>query len=201
MKNMSPRKRQAALTHKAIYNAALLLFAKKGYDDVTVDDICLKAHVSKGAFYLHFKSKDKIPLEQFAKTDEYVRNNLVQRIEALERTEDKLFTYVVSTYEYINKEIGFANMKVMYQIQLASDKSSKVVSENRTLYVILKSIITSAQEKGEVRCDKSIYDITVSLLRMYRGIVLEWCLANGTSDLVEEGKRMFPLMWDGIRQR
>jgi len=199
MKNMSLRKRQAAVTHKRIYDVALSLFAKKGYDNVTVDAICSKAHVSKGAFYSHFKSKHAVAVQQFVKTDLDLNNFLVKRVGSLERTEDKLFIYIVSTFEYVNKG-GSANKKVMFQIQLASDKSSKVIPENSTLYTVLKSVITSAVHKGELRCDKSIDDIALSFLRMFQGLVFEWCLGHGSFDLVEEGKRMFPIMWDGIRQ-
>jgi len=200
MKKVSLRKRQAAVTHKRIYDVALSLFAKKGYENVTVDAICSRSHVSKGAFYSHVKSKHAVAIEQFVKTDLDLNNILVKRIESIERTEDKLFIYIVSTFEYVNKG-GSANKKVMFQIQLASDKSSKVVPEKSTLYTVLKSVITSAMEKGEVRHDKSVDEITLAFLRMYQGLVFEWCLANGSYDLVEEGKRMFAFMWDGIRQR
>ena len=68
---------------------------EKGYENVTVDAICSKAHVSKGAFYSHFKSKHAIcSLAQFVKTDLDLNNYLVKRIESLERTEDKLFNSI-----------------------------------------------------------------------------------------------------------
>ncbi len=200
MKGMSLRQRQATMTRKRIYDVALSLFAKKGYEGVTVDAICMKARVSKGAFYSHFKSKHAIAVEQFVKTDVDLNNVLVKRIESLERIEDKLLDYIVSTFDYINKN-GSANKKVMFQIQLGSDKSSKVVPETSALYRVLKSIIESAQEKGDVRSDKSVDDVTLTFIRLLQGLVLEWCLLNGSFDLVEEGKNMFPIMWDGIRQR
>ena len=43
-----------------ILGAAAELFVHYGYDKTTVDDIARKAGVSKGAIYLHFKSKDNL---------------------------------------------------------------------------------------------------------------------------------------------
>lgn len=43
-----------------ILDAAADLIAHFGYDKTTVDDIARKAGVSKGAIYLHFKSKDDL---------------------------------------------------------------------------------------------------------------------------------------------
>ena len=43
-----------------ILDAAADLIAHFGYDKTTVDDIARRAGVSKGAIYLHFKSKDDL---------------------------------------------------------------------------------------------------------------------------------------------
>jgi TetR/AcrR family acrAB operon transcriptional repressor len=43
-----------------ILNAAADLFIHYGYDKTTVDDVAREAGVSKGAIYLHFKSKDEL---------------------------------------------------------------------------------------------------------------------------------------------
>ncbi|WP_297518230.1 TetR/AcrR family transcriptional regulator [Thermococcus sp.] len=40
-----------------LVSAAMELFAKKGFDKTTVDEIVAKAGVAKGTFYLYFKSK------------------------------------------------------------------------------------------------------------------------------------------------
>jgi AcrR family transcriptional regulator len=50
-------------TRGRIIQAALRLFAEKGYDPTGVAEICLASDVSKGAFYHHFPSKQSIFLE------------------------------------------------------------------------------------------------------------------------------------------
>jgi AcrR family transcriptional regulator len=57
------RKEQKQLTREMLLHTALKLFVQKGYDNVTVDDIVLKAGASKGGFYHHFISKRAILLD------------------------------------------------------------------------------------------------------------------------------------------
>ena len=45
-------------TREKLVSAAMELFARKGFDKTTVDEIVAKAGVAKGTFYLYFKSKD-----------------------------------------------------------------------------------------------------------------------------------------------
>ena len=47
-------------TREKLVSAAMELFAKKGFDKTTVDEIVARAGVAKGTFYLYFKSKDDL---------------------------------------------------------------------------------------------------------------------------------------------
>jgi len=55
MASKSPSK-----TREKLIRAAVELFAKKGFEKTTVDEIVAKAGVAKGTFYLYFKSKDDL---------------------------------------------------------------------------------------------------------------------------------------------
>lgn len=45
---------------KQILEAAKVCFARKGYEQASVDDVCECAGLSKGAVYLYFKTKDEL---------------------------------------------------------------------------------------------------------------------------------------------
>src|SRR3954454_6030930 len=46
---------------RAMLQAALIsLIPKKGYDAITVDDICAAANVGRSTFYAHYTSKDDL---------------------------------------------------------------------------------------------------------------------------------------------
>jgi TetR/AcrR family transcriptional regulator, transcriptional repressor for nem operon len=51
---------QRATAKTKILDAALKVIRAKGYAATTVDDLCAASHVTKGAFFHHFKSKDDL---------------------------------------------------------------------------------------------------------------------------------------------
>lgn len=59
---MAPRPDKSSSKTK-ILNAALMVIRAKGYAATTVDDLCAASHVTKGAFFHHFKSKEDLAVE------------------------------------------------------------------------------------------------------------------------------------------
>ena len=55
--NVARRVQYAEATRRALLDAARELFAADGYVDVSIDEICRRARVTKGALYHHFRDK------------------------------------------------------------------------------------------------------------------------------------------------
>lgn len=66
MAKINPRRRveigleRRARTRRAIVEAALRLFAERGFDAPTTDDIVVAAGIARGTLYLHFQTKEEI---------------------------------------------------------------------------------------------------------------------------------------------
>lgn len=60
---MIGKKSKGKITKRKIINTATYLFNENGYDKTSVQDICEKAEVSKGAFFHHFPTKELLFLE------------------------------------------------------------------------------------------------------------------------------------------
>ncbi len=59
------RKEKAILTKNKVFETAIELIKEKGYNNVTISQICEKARVAKGTFYVHYKSKEDIIKESY----------------------------------------------------------------------------------------------------------------------------------------
>src|SRR5437879_5990946 len=57
---MPQRQMQADETRKKVFRAAVDLFAQRGYAGTTVAEICKRAGVAKGTFFVHFATKDAV---------------------------------------------------------------------------------------------------------------------------------------------
>ena len=59
-KSMSRRQRRSAETRLRLFRCALQLFAERGLQNVTVEDITEAADVGKGTFFNYFETKDQV---------------------------------------------------------------------------------------------------------------------------------------------
>lgn len=196
---ISLRKEQMVMTRQAISKAAISLLTKKGYYNVTVDQICVKARVSKGTFYSHFKSKNEIVLEEFLKLDQYYGETVLPDMADKKHALDKLLVFCTDAMTYVGN-IGMSNTKVAYQSQLGPERGySRVASDERTIFTLVKQAIEEGQKAGELRQDINVNEFTRTFITAIRGVVFEWCLTNGKIDLMAETKRMFSIITEGMR--
>lgn len=194
------RKERAQLTRQKLVDAALDLFFEKGYENVTVDDICEKAGVSKGAFYGHFKSKDQAVVEEFLKVDDYYQEMLPQILQE-ETYVDKGIAFVRLALRYIASQ-GEMVIKVAYSSQISPGReASPIASRDRLLYMMAERLIKEAQEAGEVRQDLDGAEIAQIIITSIRGIVYEWCLQDGGFDLEAAAIPLASVLTDGLLPR
>src|SRR5437870_4741643 len=77
--------KRALNRHDKILDAALRVFAKKGYREAAVDDIAIESKTSKGGVYFHFPGKQAIFLELLNRSAARLRAKIEDAI-ASERT-------------------------------------------------------------------------------------------------------------------
>lgn len=75
---LTKRQIQANKTRSKIYKIAVDLMEKKGFNNITIEEISKKAKVSVGAFYHYYNSKEDILFEIFRRADEYFENEVAQ---------------------------------------------------------------------------------------------------------------------------
>ncbi len=80
-----PIDRRVARSRKMLHQAFHSLVAKKGYDAVTVEDICETANVGRSTFYAHFTGKDDIMRRGL----EHLRQQLLDRQKSAASSADK----------------------------------------------------------------------------------------------------------------
>lgn len=93
-----------------ILNVASILFAEKGYEYTSVDEISKECGISKGSFYKYFQSKEDLMLEIFQKTPDGLAN-LLQTIYSsqYESSSEKLTAFISIALEYmLNKQTPFS---------------------------------------------------------------------------------------------
>lgn len=194
------KQRRGEKTKKHILDTALLLFSKKGYDNVTVEEIVKVSGTSKGSFYAHFKSKYEIFLEKFKEIDDFYLN-FTQTISPTLSSIEKILIFVKSQMEFIQYELGKDVMRVIYSNTLTSNPHNYFLDRNRPMYKILRTFIEEGWEKGEITKDVPMEEYLMILSRCMRGSIYDWCMINDDDDynLSEDSKKLFIIVLNGLR--
>src|SRR5580765_1883067 len=78
----SRRDRRSSETRDRIFKAALQLFAQKGFNNTTVEEITIAADVAKGTFFNYFESKEQVLFALTEVQEQHVRNAVAAAHEA-----------------------------------------------------------------------------------------------------------------------
>ena len=93
--------RRSARTRATLQHALISLIPKKGYDAITVNDICDAANVGRSTFYSHYTSKDDLKRSGL---DEHLRKLLVGRqrdaLPALGGIKDRRLGFSLPMFEH-----------------------------------------------------------------------------------------------------
>jgi AcrR family transcriptional regulator len=197
---VTKRKKQAIATQRKIFNAALQLFHNKGHDQVTIDDICKKAGVSIGTFYVYFKSKDMVILEIFYMAQrtyaEYISNELVKYESPLE----KLLLLARKIIQYTS-DLGIDNVQVLYRSQINPTLDPSAAALRELQLTTLRQLIAEGQARGEIGAEYDAEHVTQLIYHCGHGIVYDWCLADGKFNLVQESEKLFGVVIKSLRPR
>ncbi|MFB6468752.1 TetR/AcrR family transcriptional regulator [Cytobacillus sp. Hz8] len=198
MTRLTPRQIKAQETKKRILETALKLFSEKGFDNVTVDEIVNTSNDSKGAFYVHFKSKYEIFLEKFKEIDEFYAAFIQSLPDDLTPSE-KIFSLLESQMIYLRDELGRDLIRTVYMNALIPNPDNYFANTNRTLYKIVRSFVIEGKDQGEFKANLSTNEMTMLITRSMRGTLYDWCLFDESYDLIEESKKFITIVLTGIK--
>jgi len=188
--NLTSRDLQAMETRRKIFNTAAQLITEKGFDNVTVEEICKQSGVAKGLFYHYFNSKADIVIETYMDVD----NKFSAEVMALPATTpyDRVI-YAVSFQARYAKAKGLEFVKQIYKHQLDTG-TSFFISEDRAFFRLIRDAIREGQQKNQLRSDFSAEVLTRLALSISRGITYDWCLHDGDYDIEEVMRRSFLML-------
>ena len=194
------RQLQAEKTKQRIFETALKLFEKKGFDQVTVDEIVQKSNSSKGAFYNHFDSKYGIFIEKFKEIDTFYEG-FIQTIPEDAPIKEKILKLFHGQMHYLEHELGKDLMRSVYTNGLIETENHYFTNTDRSVYKILTDFINSAIERGELSQKVNTGQLAMMIARCMRGNLYDWIAFGKDFDLQEESKQFMDIFMEGILKR
>lgn len=181
-KQNKSRKETGLETKRQLANTAMTLFSTNNYESVKITDICKAAGVSVGAFYHHFASKEDILNEGHREFDEMIDETLAACECETSLAKLKALIRIQMTW---GASFGYKYVGAVYGNQLIiTDKYTTRV--DRRYNQLKRELIEKANADGELRLDLSSRELSRILDAITRGMIYNWCLAEGKFDLCEE---------------
>ena len=165
------RKLQGEATQRRILHAALDLMRERGFEAVSVRDICTAAGITTGAFYHHFPSKDALLEHGFAPLDDALSAALEgHEADPPEERLRRLMTGYARFMEESGELIGR-----YYQRRLAAPNTSSMDGSRYTLRAMRECFRQAARE-GLLIPGRSPEWFSSFCFRHFRGVVIDWVL-------------------------
>ena len=136
---------------RELLDAAIVVFARKGFHASRVGDIAEEAGVAHGLLYHYFRSKDEV-LETIVRETWQLLQADTERIEASGQPLDEQLRRFARMY--LGSWLSSPDLiRVLVREVGRSPQLGARVGEIRGVFVALRRMIEAARERGEVRAD------------------------------------------------
>lgn len=165
-------------TKRQIIDTAFELFKNKGYDKVTVNEICDAVGITKPTFYYHLDSKEDI-LSEFYQTvsDGFARE----------------FAQILSMDNYWEQLMRVFTLLIEHSSEIGSDLNSQLLIMNLRkdrhtfdfdpiIAQICVTLIEKAQQAGQIRNQSPPLLLFQVASHAFIGYELQWCIKKGSID-------------------
>ena len=185
-------------TKGRIIQAAWQLFYRQGYDDTTVEEIIAASGTSRGSFYHYFEGKDALLSSVSFLFDEKYEE-LMETMDPDMNSFDKLMYLNRELFAMIENSISLDLLARLYSSQLVTRGDKHLLDHNRVYYKVLRQIVLEGQERGQLRSDVTVNEMVRVYAMCERAIIYDWCLSSGDYSLLQFGKSMMPMFFQGFR--
>lgn len=204
-KKPDKRKVQGAETKKRLYEIAEKLFAERDFATVSVEDITDEAGITKGAFYVHFESKDALIallITDYAARADTDYKAFLETLPSDMPVSEVLLALIEKITDVLAGKIGCENMKKVYQMLIAGTVDTEPVKGyGRELYTLFQGVLEKGIQNGEFNNTLPVDMLTRHFVMAIRGISYEWCIRYPDFNLKDEAVTHFKLMLEGIKNK
>jgi TetR/AcrR family fatty acid metabolism transcriptional regulator len=184
--------------YNKILEAAVVVFAERGFFQSTVSQIAKQAGVADGTIYLYFKNKDDILVQFYEYKTSQAFKRFREAVNQATSAEQKLRSLVYTHLEEFQKDI---NMAIVYQAETHQHQrlAQDIIKEMSKMYRgILTEVLELGQQEGHFR--RNLYVGLV--MRLITGAVNEvinaWIHAGGSYDMISMADPLVDLFIKGI---
>jgi TetR/AcrR family transcriptional regulator, fatty acid metabolism regulator protein len=180
-----------------ILQAAVKVFARKGYHRAKVSEIARRADVADGTIYLYFRSKEDILVSLF---DEVMAEHLAagrQEVKAVEGAPARLQAIARHHLRLLG---GNRDLAVVFQVELRQSTQFMerfTASWLNDYFQLIDEVIAQGQREGSLRAELPRKVLAKALFGTLDEMVTSWILSRKDYDLAELAAPVVDLLLRG----
>jgi len=178
-----------------LIEAACRLFQERGYEQVTVSDICAACGVTKTAFYYHFTSKEELLLHLYR---EATRETSVIELLSAKDSVEQILLFFQSLLDGTGR-LGSGLTKQLLIANVKEDRRSFELEGKRK--ELLAFLIQEGQKAGQIRNPAPADRLCREIGIIYLGCETQWCVKGGRFDREDTLRRTLEDLLDVVPER
>lgn len=183
-------------TKKKIREVALKLIDEKGYENVTLKEICEVSGINKHTFYYYFKSKDEL-LKGYYKIPCELTSIDLAEIMIADSNVEKLWLLNKIFVDFVhNSGVSIIKQIVIKNLNDNNTGTFKFNDEHKQLFKIQLDIIKKGQKSGEFLNKTRPEVLSILVIQQLHANALRWCFRNGTFDFEYVSRYLFETILD-----
>lgn len=194
-------KRRTDDKRQRILDAAVQVFARKGFSASRISDVASAAGIADGTVYLYFESKDDILIKLF---DEVMGVHIDAARQEIARVDDAAARLRVIADHHLGLLGRNPELAVVFQVELRqSTKFMDLFTASwlKEYFDLVEAAIETGQKQGTLREDLSRKLATHAFFGALDAIVTSWVLARNAFDLTELAGPVVELFLTGASAR
>lgn len=200
---MAPRTTEARWqqTHTQIMDSAERLFATKGFNGTSMNDIVKQSGISKGAIYGHFESKERLFLSLWERQTTMGIEQLRQMFSQDDTAVDKLKRIADMTMASscdCPRELGRMQIEFMVAASRMESIEPGMLKRYETVHTFITEIFDEGVRSGEFRADIDIKSLTSILFAALDGLGLHYATLGIEFDSKQLQDTLMKMVLEGI---
>ena len=176
---LSRQQQKSRETKEKIFQAAKRILQKKGYEELSIKNICEEAGVSNGSFYHHFRTKDDL-LSYYIEDQPTINPDLLEMPENAAGVRKGIIQVYLNYVKYC-RELGVEFMSGYYDTKNQA-LNAAIRTERPYPIVTVQTYVEKAIAAGIVSLNVKIEEFTTDIRMIVIGNVFEWCVRSGQVD-------------------
>jgi TetR/AcrR family fatty acid metabolism transcriptional regulator len=170
--------RERADKHDLILEAAIEVFAEKGFHHARIADIARRAGVADGTIYLYFRNKDDVLLTIFEEKMGILIEGVQNALAGLDDPLEKVRTFARYHFRQVNDHRALAEV-LQIELRLSNKFLKEYRPEKLWEYLgVFAGIVREGQERGVIRPELDPFVLMWAFFGALDEIAMQWVLSK-----------------------